>query len=206
MVFHRENNLCKRQKIMWFYALRSAYYRVLSQVFCCVIIISFIIVNMNIDNFVLLLFMLISKHITPWHCWYNFFLYFINIICNNYYENIFFSRQLDFRLSNIIIRYFWTQIFAKPFFFKILFEDMQKCYAILWNQIKKILCSSHCCLTFIAYDIAVKILVIAISWCFFRFGCDHNDELYIYHDIWIQKKIILQQFRFAKVMKVVDIT
>lgn len=102
--------------------------------------------------------------------------------------NFFFSRQLDFRLSNIIIRYFWTQIFAKPFFFKILFEDMQKCYAILWNQIKKILCSSHCCLTFIAYDIAVKILVIAISWCFFRFGCDHNDELYIYHDIWIQKK------------------
>lgn len=111
-------------------------------------------------------------------CWYQnislhdivdiiFFLYFINIICNNYYENIFFSRQLDFRLSNIIIRYFWTQIFAKPFFFKILFEDMQKCYAILWNQIKKILCSSHCCLTLIAYDIAVKILVIAISWCFF---------------------------------------
>lgn len=111
-------------------------------------------------------------------CWYQnislhdivdiiFFLYFINIICNNYYEKKIFSRQLDFRLSNIIIRYFWTQIFAKPFFFKILFEDMQKCYAILWNQIKKILCSSHCCLTFIAYDIAVKILVIAISWCFF---------------------------------------
>lgn len=117
MVFHRENNLCKRQKSMWFYALTSAYYRVLSQVFCCVII-SFIIVNMNIDNFVLLLFMLISKHITPWHCWYNFFLYFINIICNNYYEKKIFSRQLDFRLSNIIIRYFWTQIFAKPFFSK----------------------------------------------------------------------------------------
>lgn len=116
--YFTEKTICaKDKKIMWFYALRSAYYRVLSQVFCCVIIISFIIVNMNIDNFVLLLFMLISKHITPWHCWYNF-LYFINIICNNYYENIFFLRQLDFRLSNIIIRYFWTQIFAKPFFFQ----------------------------------------------------------------------------------------
>lgn len=200
--YFTEKTICaKDKKSMWFYALTSAYYRVLSQVFCCVIIISFIIVNMNIDNFVLLLFMLISKHITPWHCWYNFFLYFINIICNNYYENIFFSRQLDFRLSNIIIRYFWTQIFAKPFFFKILFEDMQKCYAILWNQIKKILCSSHCCLTFIAYDIAVKILVIAISWCFVRFGCDHNNELYIYHDIWIQKKSYCSSFALQKLWK-----
>lgn len=116
-------------------------------------------------------------------------------------KKIFFSRQLDFRLSNIIIRYFWTQIFAKPFYFKILFEDLQKCYAILWNQIKKILCSSHCCLTFIAYDIAVKILVIAISWCFVRFGCDHNDELYIYHDIWIQKKSHCSSFALQKLWK-----
>lgn len=63
--YFTEKTICaKDKKIMWFYALTSAYYRVLSQVFCCVII-SFIIVNMNIDNFVLLLFMLISKHITP---------------------------------------------------------------------------------------------------------------------------------------------
>lgn len=139
---------------MWFYAWISAYYRVLSQVFCCVII-SFIIVNMNINNivflfhFVLLLFMLISKHITPWHCWY-FFLYFINIICKC--EKYFLPD--NWILDNLTLS---LDIFEPKFlpnlFVKILFEDMQKCYAILWNQIKKILCSSHCCLTFIAYDI-----------------------------------------------------
>lgn len=153
--FAEETTCVKDNKIMWFYAWISAYFRVLSQVFCCVII-SFIIVNMN--NIVFLFpfcFIVVYVDIKTYHSMTLlsiFFLYFINIIlkCKKH----FFSQD-NWILDNVT--FISLDIFEPKFlpnlFMKILFEDMQKYYAILWNQIKKILCSSHCCLTFIAYDI-----------------------------------------------------